>query len=126
MPELSIRENVELPARLRGTLAADGPTVERLLVDLGLEELAGRPPAETSIGQQQRTALARALVLQPAVLLADEPSSHQDAGFRDRVWEQIAKAAAAGTACLIATHEDEAAASATRLWRISDGTPVPA
>ena len=43
------------------------------------------------------------------MLLADEPSAHRDAGFRDRVWEQIGSAAAAGTACLIATHEDEAA-----------------
>ena len=60
-------------------------------------------------------------MLQPPVLLADEPSSHQDASFRDRVWQQIGESAAAGTACLIATHEDEAAGYATRLWRITDG-----
>src|SRR5207248_7083112 len=61
-------------------VAADGAAAEALLERLGLAELAGRPPQETSIGQQQRTALARALVLRPAVLLADEPTSHQDAG----------------------------------------------
>ena len=98
----------------------------RLLESLGLDELADRLPTETSIGQQQRTALARALVLQPPVLLADEPSSHQDASFRDRVWQQIGEAAAAGTACLIATHEDEAAGYATRLWRITDGKALQA
>jgi putative ABC transport system ATP-binding protein len=121
LPELSVRENIEYPARLDGSLPSIGDHVDRLLESLGLDELAARLPAETSIGQQQRTALARALVLRPKVLLADEPSSHQDAGFRDRVWEQVAAAAADGTACLIATHEDEAAAYATRLWHMTDG-----
>ena len=120
--ELSVRENVEYPARLAGRLDELRGRVDELLAALGLDKLAPRLPAETSIGQQQRTALARALVLQPPVLLADEPSSHQDAGFRDRVWAQIGSAAAAGTACLIATHEDEAAGYASRLWRITDGT----
>jgi putative ABC transport system ATP-binding protein len=122
LPELTIRENVEYPARLRGTLPGDRSRIERLLEELGLGELADRVPAETSIGQQQRAALARTLSLRPDVLLADEPSSHQDAGFRDRVWSSIAHACSEGTACLIATHEDEAAADATRLWRIEDGT----
>ena len=72
LPELSVRENVEYPARLAGALDENGPAVEALLEQLGLAELAGRPPQETSIGQQQRTALARALTLRPAVLLADE------------------------------------------------------
>src|SRR5581483_10141311 len=86
LPELSVRENIEYPARLDGSLPSIRDRVDRLLEGLGLDELAARLPAETSIGQQQRTALARALVLRPTVLLADEPSSHQDAGFRDRVW----------------------------------------
>jgi putative ABC transport system ATP-binding protein len=122
LPELSIRENIEYPARLAGVLAHAGTRVDRLLAELGLDELASRGPGETSIGQQQRAALARALVLQPEVLIADEPSSHQDAGFRDSVWEQITRAGDEGTSCLVATHEDEAAAYATRLWRIIDGT----
>jgi putative ABC transport system ATP-binding protein len=121
LPELSVRENVEYPVRLAGRLDELRPRIDELLAALGLDELAPRLPSETSIGQQQRTALARALVLGPPVLLADEPSSHQDAGFRDRVWEQIGAAAAGGTACLIATHEDEAAAFASRLWTITDG-----
>ena len=126
LPELSVRENVEYPARLAGSLGDLRERVDELLAALGLDELAARPPTETSIGQQQRTTLARALVLQPPVLLADEPSSHQDASFRDRVWQQIGEAAAAGTACLIATHEDEAAGYATRLWRITDGKALQA
>jgi ABC-type lipoprotein export system ATPase subunit len=122
LPELTVRENVEYPARLSG-VAGRG---EELLACLGLGELADRLPQETSIGQQQRTALARALALTPDVLLADEPTSHQDAGWRDRVWEVLDDAAASGTACLVATHEDGAAAYATRVWEISAGVVSPA
>jgi ABC-type lipoprotein export system ATPase subunit len=122
LPELSVRENVEYPARLLGALEEYSPAVERLLDELGLAELADRPPNETSIGQQQRAALARALVLGPAVLLADEPTSHQDAGWRDAVWQLLLRAADAGTACLVATHEEEAGQYATRVLRVAEGT----
>lgn len=120
IPELSVRENVELPVRLApGADLAE--RVDELLDRLGLTELASRLPSETSIGQQQRTALARALVLQPTVLLADEPTSHQDAGWRDSVWQQLVRAADEGTACLIATHEERASRYASRLWEIAGG-----
>ena len=121
LPELSVRENVEYPLRLSGDLETHGADVDRLLTQLGLAELADRPPHETSIGQQQRTALARALVLKPKVLLADEPTSHQDAGWRDAVWRLLLAASAAGTTCLIATHEEEAARYATKVWRMAEG-----
>ena len=94
---------------------------QRQVDRLGLAELAGRPPQETSIGQQQRTALARALVLRPAVVLADEPTSHQDAGWRDAVWQVLVDAAESGTACLVATHEEEIARYANRVWQVDSG-----
>jgi putative ABC transport system ATP-binding protein len=122
LPELSVRENVEYPARLAGELAERSDAIEGLLVALGLDELADRPPHETSIGQQQRTALGRALALSPEVLLADEPTSHQDAGWRDLVWELLERAAAAGTSSLIATHEEAARDHADRIWEISKGS----
>ena len=121
LPELSVRENVEFPARLAGLLDERAPAVERLLDRLGLTELASRPPYETSIGQQQRTALARALVLGPGVLLADEPTSHQDAGWRDAVWQVLVEAAESGTACLVATHEEQIAQYANRVWQMDSG-----
>jgi putative ABC transport system ATP-binding protein len=121
IPELSVRENVELPARLAGLRTELAGRVDELLRDLGLDELADRRPPETSIGQQQRTALARALILRPAVLLADEPSSHQDARWHAAVWALLARASAEGTACLIATHEPEAARNASQVWEIGDG-----
>jgi putative ABC transport system ATP-binding protein len=121
IPELTVRENVELPARLAGRRQELASEVDRLVERLGLGELAGRRPTETSIGQQQRTAVARALVLRPALLVTDEPTSHQDAGWHDEVWLLLAEAAAAGTACLAATHEPEAAGFATRVWQIAEG-----
>lgn len=121
IPELSVRENVELPARLAGSRMEFRGRIDVLLRDLGLDELAHRRPPETSIGQQQRTALARALVLRPTVLIADEPSSHQDTGWHDIVWTLLAREAGEGTACLAATHEPEATRFATQVWEIADG-----
>jgi len=121
IPELTVRENVELPLRLAGTRRESADRVDALLERLGLDELAHRRPPESSIGQQQRTALARALVLGPSLLVIDEPSSHQDAGWHDVVWAVLAEAAANGTACLAATHELEAARYATRVWQVVEG-----
>jgi putative ABC transport system ATP-binding protein len=119
MPELSVRENVELPARLVPT--ADDDWIETLLRDLGLAGFADRLPAETSIGQQQRTAVARALALKPALLLADEPTAHQDAAWRERTLDILERAAADGTTLLVATHEPAIAERATHLWQMTAG-----
>ncbi len=121
IPELTVRENIELPARLTKTHHTHAARIDQLLHDLGLDELADRRPVETSIGQQQRTALARALILHPTLLIADEPTSHQDANWHDNVWALLAAAAADGTACLIATHEPEASTYATTTWEIDEG-----
>ncbi len=121
LPELTVRENVEHPLRLAGRLGREHDRAGALLAALGLDELADRFPQETSIGQQQRTALARALVLRPRVLLADEPTSHQDAAWREAVWQLLRDAASEGSACLVATHEEEIAAYATRVWTIDQG-----
>ncbi len=126
LPELTVRENVELPSRLAGRLDECVTAVDAILAGLGLVDLAGRLPHETSIGQQQRTALARALVLSPAILLADEPTSHQDAGWRDRVWALLEESASAGTSCLVATHEGTVREHASRVWEIEGGTITPA
>jgi putative ABC transport system ATP-binding protein len=119
LPELRVAENVGLPLRLRGAL--DDDAVADVLGRLGLADLADRLPGETSIGQQQRTALARALVGRPIALLADEPTSHQDAASAALVWSALDAACAEGTACLVATHDEAASTHADRVWRIDDG-----
>src|SRR5262249_9186473 len=110
--ELSVRENVELPLRLRPALADDRADAagrsEGFLELLGLAELADRLPAEVSIGEQQRAALGRALVVRPRLLLADEPTGHQDEGWAAVVFKTLRYVARRGTTCLIATHNQEA------------------
>ena len=96
-----------------------------LLERLGLDGLGQRAVTELSIGQQQRVAVARALALQPAVLLVDEPTSHQDSASAERVWSALAEAAREGAACLVATHEPDARERAHRSWSIDDGRIVP-
>jgi putative ABC transport system ATP-binding protein len=119
LPELTIAENVGLPFRVAGT--EDGGRVADILERLGLEALGGRLPARTSVGQQQRAAIARALVGKPAALLADEPTSHQDARSAAQVWAALAHACAGGTACLVATNDPEAARHADTIFPIDNG-----
>jgi putative ABC transport system ATP-binding protein len=119
--ELTVRENIEYPARLHGSLESARKRVEELLGALGLEELERRAPSETSVGQQQRTALARALVLRPRLLLADEPSGHQDAMWARGVFGCLRAAAADGTACLVATHNEEVSGYFDEVVRMANG-----
>ena len=119
--ELTIRGNIEYPARLQGSLESARERVDALLGALGLEELEHRAPYETSVGQQQRTALARALVLRPRLLLADEPSGHQDAMWARGVLGCLREAAADGTACLVATHNEEISAYFDEVVRMANG-----
>ncbi len=110
LTELSVRENIEYPARLTGArLDEVRPWVDELMETLALTELGARFPYETSIGQQQRTALARALALHPRVLLADEPTGHQDAASALAVARALRAAGDGGSACLVATHDRELA-----------------
>jgi putative ABC transport system ATP-binding protein len=119
--ELSLRANIEYPARLAGRLEQAEQPVEELLEVLGLSDLQDRPPKEVSVGEQQRSALARALVLQPRVLLADEPTAHQDRVWGDRVAQVLRRAADLGTCCLVATHNDRVLGLFDRVIPMADG-----
>lgn len=124
--ELSVRENLEYPARLHGRLEELRGQVDELLEDLGIAHLAARYPKETSLGEQQRTAVARALVLSPTLVLADEPTGHQDAVSERRVLEAFGRAAAEGGSCLIATHNVSLAPRLDRVLEMADGRLAPA
>jgi putative ABC transport system ATP-binding protein len=121
--ELSIRENVELPSRLAGGDRRE--RIEGMLVGFGLDALADREPSEVSLGEQQRTALARALVLRPRLLLADEPTGHQDEGWGRAVFQALRMAAREGTCCLVATHNRENIKMVDRVLGIRDGLVRP-
>jgi putative ABC transport system ATP-binding protein len=119
--ELTVRENIEYPARLAGRLEEMTAEVERLMASLGLQELLDRFPLETSVGEQQRTALARALVLTPRLLLADEPTGHQDSRNAHKVFQALRRAAERGTCCLVATHNEEVVGYLDEVLTMSDG-----
>ena len=123
LEDLTVRENVALPVRLRlgRRRAAEGRT-EELLGLFGLAELADRSPSETSLGQQQRAAVARALVLSPQLVLADEPSAHQDAAWVHDVFAALRQVVHdRGAACLVATHDPDALRFADRVLHLADG-----
>jgi putative ABC transport system ATP-binding protein len=121
MEELTIRENLEYPARLSGRLDPTREVLDRLVESLGLGAVQHRYPNEASVGEQQRAALARALVLTPSLLIADEPTGHQDRGWTNKVFETIRRATADGTACLAATHDEGVAPYLDRVLAMSDG-----
>lgn len=120
LDELTTRENIALPLTL--DTGADGAwDVDELMTALQIGHLGDRYPSQTSGGEQQRTALARALVLRPALLLADEPTGHQD---RDRVALVVAVLRAhayAGHAVFVSSHDETVIAGADRVLRISGG-----
>ena len=121
MDELTVRENVEYAARLTGQLHARRELIDDLLEQLGLAHLQHRPPRETSLGEQQRTAVARAVVLGPTLVVADEPTAHQDAGWAAAVLRILGDAAVAGSTCLVATHDPDVLGAVDRIDRMADG-----
>jgi putative ABC transport system ATP-binding protein len=118
LDELTLRENVTLPLRLGGRSDGDA---DALLARLGLDRLADRYPREVSLGEQQRAALARAAVVRPRVLLADEPVAHQDRARAAVVVGLLRDLADDGTACLVATHDEVTVAAAHAVLHLRDG-----
>ena len=119
--ELSVAENVLLPLWLAGRLEPGLPEAAGLLDRLGLTRNGARLPAEVSLGERQRVALARAMVVRPRLLLADEPTGHQDADWATAVFDAVRDLAHEGSCCLVATHSDEFLSLADRVLTIDDG-----
>jgi ABC-type lipoprotein export system ATPase subunit len=120
LPELSGLDNVLLPARLAG----DRRAAERgreLVETLGLADAAARLPIVLSGGEQQRLAIARALVNDPPLILADEPTGNLDTESGERVLELLTDVAQSGKAVVLVTHEQSAIAFANRVLRLRDG-----
>ena len=129
LPEFTILENVLMPARIaraRGLTAAPLAEAEfraaALLESLGIAKLRDRFPSQTSGGERQRAAIARALANCPAVILADEPTGNLDAGNGAKVFADLRRAAREnGAAVVLVTHDEPAAKAADRVLRMDDG-----
>ena len=121
LPELTGEANVLLAGRVRG---ADPDALERgrSLVDrLGLRPVADSLPHQLSGGEQQRFAIARALVNDPALVLADEPTGNLDVEAGADVLALLRELAEQGRAVVLVTHETSAAAIADRVLRLDGG-----
>jgi ABC-type lipoprotein export system ATPase subunit len=124
IPELTGEENVLLPARLRVNGGGAPGRARRLIEELGLREAAARRPAQLSGGEQQRLSIARALVNDPELLLADEPTGNLDADSGHQVLQMLRALASGGRAVLLVTHDLEAARLADRVLRLEAGRLV--
>ena len=105
---LTVRENILLPALLAGKAEKFAPRADELMEHLGIRKLASVAPSELSGGELRRVTIARALVMQPRILLADEPTGDLDEENTQSVLRLLRETAHAGTAVLLVTHESEA------------------
>jgi putative ABC transport system ATP-binding protein len=123
--ELTAVENVELPALLLGGSRRDARRrAMELLERLGVAERAGHLPDRLSGGEQQRVAVARALINQPLVVLADEPTGNLDSRATGEILRLFAELREARQALLIVTHDARVASTAHRLLTMRDGAIV--
>jgi ABC-type lipoprotein export system ATPase subunit len=126
LPTLSVLENACLPALLAGgNLKKVHPKAKQLLDWLGLGDRLGHRPGQLSGGEMQRTAIARALINDPGIILADEPTGNLDSGNAQRVMALLADLnRRLERTVVVATHSDLADAYATQVLRLQDGRVV--
>jgi len=121
LPELSGEANVRLAGRVRGAHPDAGRRADELVERLGLREVAGLAPSRLSGGEQQRFAIARALVNDPAVVLADEPTGNLDGDSGAEVLHLLRETADEGRALVLVTHDPAATAAADRVLHLEGG-----
>ena len=127
VPYLSALQNVQIPLLLQGVAEKDQiDAATRLLTRVGLGDRLDHKPAELSVGQQQRVALARMLANDPKIILADEPTGNLDPETGTSVLDFFAELNREGKTIVMVTHDMRAAAAARRVLRIVDGSIQPA
>ena len=125
LPEFTAQENVAMPLLIRRTPRAEAlATAAKLLDRVGLGQRLDHKPGELSGGERQRAAVARALVTQPACVLADEPTGNLDTQMARGVMQLLEELHAEGATILMVTHDPELAARAQRNVHVIDGQVV--
>jgi ABC-type lipoprotein export system ATPase subunit len=128
LPTLSVVENIALPALLAGGQAAPAYDKARQLLQLAeLEHRANHHPSEISGGEMQRTAIARALINDPVLIIADEPTGNLDSKTGSRILDFIKDLNRnLGRTVIVATHSTDADAMAHRILNLEDGRIIQA
>jgi putative ABC transport system ATP-binding protein len=122
LPRSSALKNVELPLIYAGVPRAQRHRRALVALDqVGLAERARHRPTQLSGGEQQRVAVARALVVEPTVLLLDEPTGNLDSKSAEEVLAILERVHRAGATIVMVTHSNEVAARASRILRFADG-----
>jgi putative ABC transport system ATP-binding protein len=126
LPIMTIQENITLPHLLKGGSNTIEAHVERLLGQMGLTDRRNHRPHELSGGEMQRVAICRALINDPEIILADEPTGNLDSSTGKQVLEILKRLKdEQGKTILLVTHSREGAAVADRILRMQDGRLFP-
>lgn len=128
LPELNVLENVMMPRIVASSLWSwrfakrqARKDAQRLLERVGLADRAKHRPSELSGGERQRVAIVRALINQPALLLADEPTGNLDSQVGGEILKLLAELHEAGQTTIMVTHDDDVASRAHRRVQLSEG-----
>jgi len=125
VPRLTAAENIALPMMLAGIAPKErAARVAQALRDYALAERAGHRPEQLSGGQRQRVAIARSTIMQPALLLADEPTGNLDRATGDEVVHLLEALNARGVTLIVVTHDPAIGARARRRVAMEDGSIV--
>lgn len=123
IPYLTVLENVKLPLAITGKKAKDQERMAReVLARVGLENKADRLPDQLSGGEQERVAIARAIVNRPPILLADEPTGNLDSKTADEIMELLKELNQEGQTIIMVTHNPEACRHTRRTIHVKDGS----
>ena len=125
LPKLDLLENVEVPLMYAGVPKNERRERAKVALDLvGLGDKIKHKPSQLSGGQQQRASIARALVGEPAVILADEPTGALDSHTSREVLAMLQKLHDAGNTVVLITHDNSIAVQAQRIIRLEDGRVI--